>query len=303
MLALDLGVFHRKEHEVSTKEALIWFFVWIGLALVFNLGVWFYFGTVKAGEFLAGFLLEKALSVDNIFVFIVIFGYFRIPPVYQHRVLFWGILGALIMRAIFIFAGIALVNRFHWILLVFGVFLAFTGVKILMQKPEHEASDPEKNAIVRLFRKFVPMVSELHGPRFLITKEGKRYATPLLLVVVVVEATDVVFAIDSIPAVLAISHDSFIVYTSNIFAILGLRSLYFAISGIMDKFRFLKIGLGLVLVFVGFKMVIGYWEMKVPIGWSLGVIIALLGGSVLASMLIPTNRPKKDPVPPPAEGN
>lgn len=305
MLALDLGVFHRKEHEVRPKEALIWVGVWVGLALLFNLGVWWYFGHDKAGEFLAGYLLEEALSVDNLFVFIVIFGFFRVPPIYQHRVLFWGILGALAMRAVFIFAGIALVTRFDWLFVPFGVFLAFTGVKILSQKDDGEGADPEKSILVRYFRKLVPMVTEFHGPRFLIRKEGKLYATPLLLVLVVVEATDVVFAVDSIPAVLGVSHDPFIVYTSNIFAIMGLRSLYFVIAGIMDKFRYLKVGLGLVLVFIGLKMIAGYfWDFHVPIEWSLGTIVVLLGGSVLLSLCLPTtNPPKSDPFPPPEAGS
>ena len=282
MLALDLGVFHRKAHEVSVKEALSWTAVWVSLALVFNVGVYFWFGSERALEFLTGYVIEKALSVDNIFVFIVVFTAFAVPANLQHRVLFWGILGALVMRAIFIVLGAALLQQFHWVIYVFGAFLVFTGIKLLVQKSDE--IHPEKNPLFRLFRRFVPSVSDYRGGRFTVVEGGKRYATPLLLVLVAIETTDLVFAVDSIPAIFAVTTDPFIVYTSNIFAILGLRALYFALAGMMGKFHYQKVGLSLVLVFVGTKMLIA-GVFKIPILVSLGVIVALLAGSVVASLL------------------
>jgi tellurite resistance protein TerC len=296
MLALDLGVFHKKAHEVSVREALIWTGVWVSLALVFNLGVYAWFGSQRALEFLTGYVIEKALSVDNIFVFIVVFAVFAVPAKLQHRVLFWGILGALVMRAIFIVLGAALLQRFHWVIYVFGGFLVFTGAKLLLQRDDEVR--PEKNPLFRLFRRFVPSVSDYRGGKFTVVEKGKRYATPLLLVLVAIEATDIVFAVDSIPAIFAVTTDPFIVYTSNIFAILGLRALYFALAGMMGKFHYLKIGLSLVLVFVGVKMLVA-GVYKIPILASLLAIVALLGGSILASML---RRAPAEQAPPPAKG-
>jgi tellurite resistance protein TerC len=286
MLALDLGVFHRKTHKVPVKEAVIWSGVWITLALLFNLFVYYEFGKVKALEFLTGYVIEYSLSVDNIFVFILVFTYFAVKDEYQHKVLFWGILGALVMRGIFIFAGVALINRFHWIVLIFGGFLVFTGVKMLFQKDGAVDPDPDKNPVVRFFKKFLPVADAYHGNKLFITLNKKLYATPLFLVLLVIESSDLIFAVDSIPAILAISTDTFIVYTSNVFAILGLRSLYFALAGIMGFFRYLKIGLAFVLSFVGLKMLAAYFNVHIPIVLSLLTIVSILLISVLASVLI-----------------
>ena len=284
MLALDLGVFHKKTHKVPVKEAVIWSLVWITLALLFNLFVYFEFGKIKALEFLTGYVIEYSLSVDNIFVFILIFSYFAVKEEYQHKILFWGILGALIMRGIFIFAGVALINRFHWIVIIFGGFLVFTGISMLFQK--ETAVDPEKNPIVKFFKKFLPVTNTIHGDRLFIRQNNKLYATPLFLVLLVIESSDLIFAVDSIPAILAISQDRFIVYTSNIFAIMGLRSLYFAISGIMGFFRYLKVGLAFVLTFVGLKMLAAFFSLEIPIVLSLVIIISILLISVIASLAI-----------------
>jgi tellurite resistance protein TerC len=295
MLVLDLGVFHRKAHVVGTREALVWTAVWISLALLFNLGVYVWFGAERALEFLTGYVIEKALSVDNIFVFLVVFAAFAVPAALQHRVLFWGILGALIMRAIFIVLGAALLQRFHWVIYIFGAFLVFTGIKLLVQR-DGEAH-PERNPLFRLFRRFVPSVPDYRGAHFIVVEGGKRYATPLLLVLVAIEATDLVFAVDSIPAIFAVTMDPFIVYTSNIFAILGLRALFFALAGMMGKFHYLKVGLALVLAFVGVKMLlVGVY--KIPILVSLGVIVALLAGAVVASLLRPAATPRLPVAPP-----
>jgi tellurite resistance protein TerC len=285
VLAFDLGIANKRAHKISLKEALTWSGVWILLALFFNVFVFIELGRTKALEFLTGYLIEYSLSVDNIFVFILIFSYFSVKPQYQHKILFWGILGALIMRGIFIFAGVTLINRFHWVVLIFGGFLVFSGIKMLFQK-ENASVSPEKNALVRLFRKFLPVTEMLHGDRLVVRLERKYYATPLFLVLLVIESTDLIFAVDSIPAILAISKDSFIVYTSNIFAILGLRSLYFAVSGIMGFFRFLKTGLALVLAFVGIKMLASYFHFEIPIIISLAVIVSILVISIVASLLI-----------------
>jgi tellurite resistance protein TerC len=293
MLALDLGVFHRKAHEVKVKEALIWSAVWIALALLFNLGVYFWRGPEVALEFFTGYLIEKSLSVDNIFVFILIFSYFSVPALYQHKVLFWGIIGALIMRAILIAVGATLIAKFHWIIYVFGGFLIVTGVKMALQKST--GIHPEKNPLVRLFKRFMPVTNVYHGERFFVRENGRRFATPLLLVLLIVEFTDLVFAVDSIPAIFAITKDPFIVYTSNVFAILGLRSLYFALAGVMGYFHYLKIGLALVLVFVGAKMML-VDIYKIPIGLSLSVVAGILLLSVLASLIWP-RRPENIPVP------
>jgi tellurite resistance protein TerC len=283
MLALDLGVFHKHTHKVPVKEAVIWTVIWVALALLFNLFVYFEFGKIKALEFLTGYVIEYSLSVDNIFVFILIFSYFAVKGQYQHKILFWGILGALIMRGIFIFAGVALINRFHWIVLIFGAFLIFTGIKMLFQK--ESVVDPEKNAIVRFFKKFLPVTNTLHGDKLFLWQKDRLYATPLFLVLLIIESSDLIFAVDSIPAILAISQDRFIVYTSNIFAILGLRSLYFAIAGIMEYFRYLKVGLAFVLSFVGFKMLAAYLNFNIPIVLSLVIIICILLISILASVV------------------
>jgi tellurite resistance protein TerC len=291
MLALDLGVFHRKAHAISTREALIWTGVWVGLALAFSGGLYLLVGTQPALEFLTGYVIEEALSVDNIFVFIVIFSAFGVPAALQHRVLFWGVIGALVLRFVFIVAGSALLERFHVLFYVFGAFLAFTGVKLLLHRDVEV--QPEKNALLRLFRRVVPTISEYRGSRFTVVENGKRYATPLLVVLVAIEATDVVFAADSIPAIFAVTTDPFIVFTSNMFAIFGLRSLYFALAGIMDVFRYLKIGLALVLMFVGAKMLLSS-VLTIPVVVSLAVIVLLLSGSVVASLL---HRPRSAPRP------
>lgn len=284
MLVLDLGVFHRKAHRIGHREAFLWTLVWIGLAVVFNVGIYIWFGPQHALEFLTGYLIEKALSVDNIFVFLLIFSYFAVPAAYQHRVLFWGILGALIMRAAFIFLGTILLQTFHWVIFIFGGFLVYAGVQMLRGK-EVEVH-PERNPAVRLFQKYVPATAHYHGARLLISQNGRTYATPLLLVLVVVEATDLVFAVDSIPAIFAVTRDPFIVYTSNIFAILGLRSLYFLLAASIGKFRYLKTGLGSVLLFVGVKMLLGE-HYPIPIGISLAVVGTILAISVVASILSP----------------
>jgi tellurite resistance protein TerC len=282
MLALDLGVFHRTAHAVSVREAFVWTAIWITLALAFNVGVYVWFGAERAFEFLTGYVIEKALSIDNIFVFLVVFSAFAVPVAFQHRVLFWGILGALVMRAMFIVLGAALLQRFHWVIYIFGAFLVCTGIKLLIQRTDEV--HPERNPLFRLFRRCVPAVHDYRGGHFTVVVSGKRYATPLLLVLVAIETTDLVFAVDSIPAIFAVTKDPFIVYTSNIFAILGLRALYFALAGMMGKFHYLKVGLSLVLVFVGVKMLLaGFYT--IPILASLGVIVALLAGAVVASHL------------------
>jgi tellurite resistance protein TerC len=283
MLALDLGIFHRKAHAVSIKEASIWSAVWILLALVFNLGIYFVWGQEKALEFLTGYVIEKSLSVDNLFVFLMIFQYFATPAIYQHRILFWGIVGALVMRAIFIATGAALLENFHWMIYVFGAFLIVTGIKMLLQGDEK--LEPDKNPVVRLFQRWVPITNEYQGQRFFVRREGKIHATLLMLVLIVVETTDVIFAVDSIPAIFAITTDPFIVYTSNVFAILGLRALYFMLAGVMQMFVYLKVGLSFVLCFVGAKMlVVDFYE--IPIGISLGVVAGILILSVAASLLV-----------------
>ncbi len=281
MLALDLGVFHRKAHEVSLREAAIWSAVWIALALLFNAGIYHLRGAVPAVEFFTGYLIEKSLSVDNIFVFALIFSYFAVPKAYQHRVLFWGILGALVMRAIFIFAGAALLSRFHWIIYIFGGFLILTGIKMAVFR--NAEMDPGQNPLLRLVRRLLPVTQEYQADHFFVRQNGRLWVTPLFLVLILVESTDLIFAVDSIPAIFAVTQDPFIVYTSNVFAILGLRSLYFVLAGVMDKFYYLKLGLAAVLVFVGVKMTITDFY-KIPALVSLGVVMGLLAISVLASL-------------------
>lgn len=283
MLALDLGIFHRKAHTVSIKEALTWCAVWVTLALSFNVGIYFWRGHEKALEFLTGYLIEYSLSVDNIFVFLLIFSYFSVRPEYQHRALFWGILGALIMRATLIAIGATLISKFHWVIYLFGGFLILTGIRMASQK--EEGVHPETNPIVRLFRRFMPVTADYHQSKFFVKVDGRRFATPLAIVLLVIETTDLVFALDSIPAIFGVTHDSFIVYTSNVFAILGLRSLYFALAGLMGLFRYLKIGLSAVLVFIGIKMLLPIFHIEIPIQIALGVIAGILSVSVIASIV------------------
>ena len=292
MLILDLKVFHRRSHVISIKESLLWTAFWIALSLLFNLIIYFWQGQETALEYLTGYLIEKSLSVDNLFVFLLIFSYFAVSPVYQHKVLFWGILGAIIMRLVFIIAGIALVELVHWMLAVFGAFLVFTALRMAFQKDKQV--NPEKNPVLRLFRRFMPVTADYEGDKFFIKRAGRYIATPLFIVVIVVETTDVVFALDSIPAILGITRDPFIVYSSNIFAILGLRALYFAIAGIIRLFHLLHYGLVGVLVFIGVKMILEvcyHYELplgvEMPVGIALGVVGGVLVLSVIASIIWP----------------
>jgi tellurite resistance protein TerC len=291
MLALDLGVFHRKAHTIKIKEALAWSGVWIFLALLFNLGIYFWRGPESALEFLTGYLIEKSLSVDNIFVFLLIFSYFHVPPLYQHKVLFWGILGALIMRAIFIAAGVTLIQKFHWIIYLFGALLIVTGIKLALEKEKE--IHPERNPALRLFRRLMPVTEEYEKARFFVKRNGRYLATPLFVVLLVVETTDVIFAVDSIPAILAITLDPFIVYTSNVFAILGLRALYFALAGMMELFHYLHYGLSAILTFVGIKMLLTY-IYKIPISVALGVIAGILIVSIVSSVMFPKRKIKAE---------
>ena len=290
MLALDLGVFHRKAHAVSMKEAAVWSVVWISLAMLFNLGLYFFMGPQVAMEFLGGYLLEKSLSVDNIFVFVLIFSYFALPAQYQHRVLFWGILTALVLRGVMIMVGAALITRFEFLIAVFGAFLLYTAVRMVREGDVHV--DFDNNVLVRGLRRIMPVSSRYYGDRFFMVRMGIRIATPMLVVLLVIESSDVIFAIDSIPAVFGITQDPFIVYTSNIFAILGLRALYFLLAGFVTKFQYLKLGLSLVLAFIGVKMLVESISayvldhpIHIPIAWSLGFVAVVLVTSVVASLL------------------
>ncbi len=292
MLALDLGVFHRQAHVVKAKEALIWTGVWVALSMAFNVFIYYFMGQEKALEFFTAYLIEKSLSVDNIFVMIMIFSYFHVPKEYQHKVLFWGILGALVMRVIFIFAGIELIDKFHWLIYIFGGFLIFTGLRMLAGgEPQLK---PEKNPLVKFARKLFPVTPDFEQDRFFVKRNGQTWATPLFIVVVMIEGTDLIFAVDSIPAILAISDDPFIVYTSNVFAILGLRSLYFALAAIEQYFQYLKYGLATVLVFVGTKMCLTD-TVKVPIKVSLAVIVITLIISMLASLWFGKRKDPQEP--------
>ena len=294
MLVLDLGVFHKHAHEVKMKEALTWTAVWIVCALIFNASIYYYWDWMAPGSeytnaeaalaFLTGNLIEKSLSVDNVFVFLMLFTYFQVPKLYQHKILFWGILGALIMRAIFIFAGVSLITTFHWMIYLFGALLIFTGINMALQKDKK--LEPEKNPVIRLFRKWFLVTNEYHGDKFFTTINKKKYATPMFIVLLVIETTDVIFAVDSIPAILAITHNPFIVYTSNVFAILGLRALYFALAGIMGLFHYLHYGLAVILVFVGGKMLLVN-IYKIPVEISLLVVLAILIVSVILSKVFP----------------
>ena len=287
MMVLDLAVFHRKSHEVKFKEALAWSGVWIGLALGFMALVWWLRDRHAGLEFLTGYVIEESLSVDNLFVFLLLFSFFRVPKEHQHDVLFWGIIGAVVMRLIFIVAGVALINRFHWIIYIFGAVLIYSGLKMAFKKDED--IHPESNPVLKLFRRFFPVTKDYHGKSFFVRPEGRWLATPLFIVLLVVETTDLIFAVDSIPAVLAITRDPFIVYTSNIFAIMGLRSLYFALAGVMNLFHHLHYGLSAILVFVGAKMVLGRWY-EIPTGIALGVVAGLLALSVVASLVWPEKK-------------
>ena len=288
MLAVDLLIFHKEAHEVRVREAATWSVIWIALALLFGVGVAQFMGREAGLEYFAGYLIEKALSVDNIFVFVLIFSFFRVPPRYQHRVLFWGILGALLMRGAMIAAGAYLIQQFHWIIYVFGAFLVFTGVR-MARHSEHDL-DPESSLAIRLIRRLVPITTEYHGQQFFVREHAgqvrRLVATPLFVVLVLVETTDLIFAVDSIPAIFAITQEPFIVYSSNVFAILGLRALYFLLADVIHRFHYLKVGLSVVLVFVGLKM-LAVDIYKVPIGISLGVIALVLAASTAASWLWP----------------
>ena len=292
MLMLDLGVFQRKSHVISIRESLLWTAFWIALALLFNLGLYYFKGKQIALEFLAGYLIEKSLSVDNIFIFLLIFSYFKVPPIYQHKVLFWGILGAIVIRFLFIIVGISLIHRFHFIIYIFGGFLVYTGFK--MMKGKEEEVHPENNPVLKFFSRFMPVTSTYEEDKFFVRRAGKLFATPLVLVLLMVETTDIIFAVDSIPAIFGVTLDPFIVFTSNIFAILGLRALYFALCGIMDKFHYLSYGLAIILIFVGIKMLVAE-IYHIPIGMALGFIGIVLVGSVVVSLMFPAKDLKCPP--------
>lgn len=293
MLFLDLFVINRKDHIISLKESLIWVSVWISLALGFAFITLRWLGKDTALQFLTGYVVELALSVDNIFVFVLLFSYFNVPKEYQHRVLFWGVMGALFMRLLFIFAGAALLETFHWMIYFFGGILLVSGLKMLKQDSDQKI-DPEKNIVIRFLRRTMPVSDKYHGKKFFIIENKKRTATLLFVVLVMVEVTDLIFAVDSVPAVLAITTDRFIVFTSNAFAILGLRSLYFALAGVMDLFRFLHYGLSVILVFIGLKMMVsGYY--KIPVEWSLGVVLGVLVISIVLSLIFPKKKLNPEP--------
>ena len=299
MLALDLGVFNRKAHEVKIKEALIWSGVWVVLSLTFNLGIYYFYsppeGFTRADsslQFLTGYVIEKSLSVDNIFVFVLLFSYFKVPALYQHKVLFWGILGALVMRAIFIFAGVTLINHFAWVIYIFGAFLIFTGIKLVLQKDKE--IHPERNPVLKLFKRFFRVSEEYDGSKFFTIKNAKKVATPLFVVLIMVETTDLIFAVDSIPAILAVTQDPFIVYSSNVFAILGLRSLYFALAALVKLFHYLHYGLAAILVLVGTKMILNHYYTAKIISTELSLI--LIVGILAASVVVSLMKPKISPV-------
>jgi tellurite resistance protein TerC len=298
LLCLDLFVFHKKDEVMKVKVALIWSVFWIGLAVIFNIGVYFLMGETKALEFLTGYLIEESLSVDNLFVFIMIFGFFKIEPKYQHKILFWGIIGAIIMRAVFIFAGVALIERFAWVMYIFGAFLVFTGLKMLFEK-ETDDYNPNKNFFIRGFKRIFPVTDDMSKHQFFVRKDKILYATPFFIALLVIEASDLIFAVDSIPAVLSVSKDPFIVYTSNIFAILGLRSLYFALSGIMEYFHYLKYALSGILTFIGIKMCINEFSSEFNYGFkisnftSLSVIVLFLTASILLSIVVKSRQDKR----------
>jgi len=281
MLALDLGFFQRKPHKPSLREALVWSMVWVGLALLFNMGLYLWFGPQCALEFFTGYLIEKALSIDNVFVILVILTYLAVPAELHHKILFWGIFGALVMRCFFVVAGAALLRNFHWTIYIFGALLLITGLRLFVHRESR--FEPLKNPLVRLFSAVMPVAKEYRGTSFTVVEAGRRHATPLLLALVAVEASDLLFALDSIPAIFAITPDPFIVFTSNVFAMLGLRSLYFLLAGVIGRFRYLKAGLALTLAFVGLKMLLAAFY-DIPTVWSLGVVALLIGGSILLSV-------------------
>jgi tellurite resistance protein TerC len=289
MLALDLGVFNRKPHVVGVKEAAAWTGVWVALALVFAAGLAFFESQQAALTFLTGYVIEESLSVDNIFVIVLIFQYFAVPAQYQHRVLFWGILGALVMRGIFILVGAALLARFEWIIYIFGALLVVTGVRMALKQDEE--FDGDQNPVVKFVRRFLPVTDGYRGKHFFAHENGRRYATPLMLVLVLVEATDLIFAIDSIPAIFGITRDPFLVFTSNIFAVMGLRSLFFLLANVVQKFHLLKYGLAVILTFVGAKMLLEHW-IHIPIMLSLGIVLVVLLASVVASLIWPQAKPE-----------
>ncbi|HKX13344.1 MAG TPA: TerC family protein [bacterium] len=282
MLCLDLLVFNRKAHTIKIKEAIGWSIFWIVLALLFNVGIYYFKGPDQALRFLSGYLVEKSLSVDNLFVFLLIFSYFRVPSIYQHKVLFWGIFGALVFRAIFIFAGIALLQKFQWLFYVLGAFLVVTGVKLIFESEKE--IHPEKNPLLNLVRRIMPCTPDYEGDHLFVKRDNRWWATPLFIVLIVIETTDIIFAVDSVPAVLAISLDPFIVFSSNAFAILGLRALFFALSGMMQAFVYLHYGLAAILAFIGVKMILAHWY-KIPIVYALGFIALALILSALASVI------------------
>ncbi|MBI4666845.1 MAG: TerC family protein [Nitrospinae bacterium] len=284
MLALDLGLLNKKAHEITIRESLMSSAGWISLALLFGAGLYFFRGQEDAVNFITGYLIEKSLSVDNLFVLLLIFSYFQVPGIYQHRVLFWGILGAIVLRLTFIIVGVALIKMFHWIIYIFGAFLIYSGVKMALH--QESEIEPEKNPILRLFRKVMPIAPGFETGRFFLTKDGVRHATPLFVALLLIETSDVIFALDSIPAIFAVTLDPFIVYTSNIFAILGLRSLYFALAGLMKLFHYLHYGLSAILVFLGLKM-IGESFLHIPVLAALGVIALVLTASITASLMFP----------------
>jgi tellurite resistance protein TerC len=292
LFALDLGVFHRKSHQVSIKEALIWSGIWLAVALLFNLLVYFWMGKEQAIEFAAGYLVERTLSFDNLFVFLLIFSYFKVPSIHQYKVLFWGIIAALVMRGIFVIAGIELIDRFHWIVYLFGAFLFVSGLKLLLRKDE-EPMDVGRNPVLRLCKKFLPTTDQYGDGNFILTIEGKRFVTPLFIVLLIIETSDILFAFDSVPAILGITLDPFIVYTSNIFSILGLRALYFALAGCMVIFRYLTQGVTLILIFVGAKMLASGF-IEIPATIALGVIILILAGAIVMSLVLPVDKVKSD---------
>lgn len=287
MLFLDLGVFHKKVHKVSIKESLTWTGVWIVLALAFNLYIYIKKGSQPGLEFLTGYIIEKSLSIDNIFVISLIFSYFKVASQHQHRVLFWGVLGALVFRIIFILAGVALIQKFTWMIYIFGGFLIFTGLKMLKETEKH--IDIENNPVIKFARKHLPITHKFDGEKFITIQDGKKYYTPLALVLIMIESTDIIFAVDSIPAILAVTPDPYIVFTSNVFAILGLRSLYFALNGLMEMFEYISFALSGILIFVGIKMIIGPF-FHIPTSISVGIIVLMLGSSVLASIYFPKKK-------------
>ncbi|MFM7544066.1 MAG: TerC family protein [Ignavibacteria bacterium] len=294
MLALDIGVFHKKAHVISVKEALWWSAFWIGLACLFAVGMWFYKSNVQATEFMTAYVIEKSLSVDNLFIFLTIFSYFKVPEKYQHKVLFWGVLGALIMRAFFIIVGVAILAKFHFIIYILGAFLVFTAFKLIFSKDDVEFK-PESSWTLKLVRRFFGVSKYYHEDKFIVRKMGYTFVTPLFMVLALVETTDLVFALDSIPAVLAVSPDPFIVYTSNIFAILGLRSLYFALAGVVGLFHYLNYGLAVILSFIGVKMIIS-GIYKIPIELALLFVLVILLASVVISLLFPKKSNSESPV-------